>query len=39
MRKDAEKKGISLEENLHNHALYTVNNQIAKGEVKLPDNE
>lgn len=39
VKKDAEKKGISLEENLRNHALYTVNNQIAKGEVKLPDEE
>lgn len=39
VKDDAEKKGISLEENIHSHALYTVNNQIAKGEVKLPDDE
>ena len=39
VKKDAEKKGISVEENLRNHALYTVNTQIAKGEVKLPEEE
>lgn len=39
VKTDAEKKGISVDENIHNHALYTVNTQIAKGEIKLPDNE
>ena len=35
--KDAEKKGIGIEENLRNHAEYTVNTQIAKGTITLPD--
>ena len=39
VKTDAEKKGVSVEENIHSHALYTVNTQIANGEVKLPDNE
>ena len=39
VKNDAEKKGVSLEENIHSHALYTVNTQIAKGEIKLPEDE
>lgn len=39
VKKEAEQKGISIEERLRDHALYAVNTQIAKGEVKLPDDE
>ena len=37
VKKQAEEKGISLEENLRNHATYMVNTQISKGEIQLPD--
>lgn len=37
VKKQAAEKGISLEENLRNHATYMVNTQINKGEIQLPD--
>ena len=35
--KDAEKKGINIEQNIRNHAEYTVNTQIGKGTITLPE--
>ena len=37
--KDAEKKGISIQENLRNHAEYTVNTMISKGEIQIPNDD
>lgn len=36
--KDAEKKGISIEQNLRGHAEYSVNIMIKKGTITLPEN-
>ena len=36
--KDAEKKDISIEQNLRNHAEYTVNTRIGKGKITLPED-
>ena len=37
VKADAEQKGISVEEAVHNHATYTVNQQIYEGKIKLPE--
>ena len=39
IKKDAAKKGISVEECLHGHAQYTVNTKIANGEIIIPNDE
>ena len=37
IKKQAAEKGISLEQNLREHATYMVNTKINKGEIQLPD--
>ena len=36
--KDAEKKDVSIEQNLHDHAEYTVNTLIGEGTITLPED-
>lgn len=39
VKTDAEKKGISLEEAVHQHAIYTVDSQIRNGKITLPKTD
>jgi len=39
VKTDAEQKGISINDAVHNHATYTVDQQIREGKIKLPETD
>ena len=39
VKADAKQKGISVEEAVHNHATFTVNQQIHEGKIILPETD